>query len=92
LRRSYKQEGQQLFTQVYRYRKKENVFKLKEERFKLDIRRKLFKEDGETMEQTAQRSCENPIPEGTEDQVGWGTGQPGHIAGNPVHGRRAGTR
>lgn len=44
------------------------------------------------MEQTAQRSCENPIPEGTEDQVGWGTGQPGHIAGNPVHGRRAGTR
>jgi len=50
LRRSYKQEGQQLFTQVYRYRKKENVFKLIEERFKLDIRRKLFKEDGETME------------------------------------------
>ena len=42
LKGAYKQEGSQLFTQVDSDRTRENGFKLKEGRFRLDIRRSFF--------------------------------------------------
>ena len=42
LKGAYKQEGSQLFTRVDNGRTQGNGFKLKEGRFRLDIRRKFF--------------------------------------------------
>ena len=40
LKGAYKQEGDQLFTQSDMHRTRRNGFKLKEEKYRLDVRRK----------------------------------------------------
>jgi len=42
------------------------------EGFRLDIRKKLFsQEGGEALEHVVQRSCGCPIPGSIQDQIGW---------------------
>jgi len=70
----------------------DNGFKLKEGKFRLDIRKKLHYEGGEALAQVAQRSCGCPLPGSVQGQVGWGFEQPGVVEDVPAHGRGFGTR
>mgnify|MGYP001852242740 CR=1 FL=1 len=69
--------------------------KLKEGRFRLDVREKVFIESGEVLAQSAQRGGGCPVSESAQDQVGWGRGQPGLEpgleVGGPACGRGVGT-
>jgi len=71
-------------------------FKLKEGRFRLDVRGGIFLREGdELLAQVAQGGCGCPVPRGVEGQVGWGPGQPELVldlaVGNPASGRGVGT-
>jgi len=61
-------------------------------RFRLDIRRKVFTESVDTLEQVVQRGCGCPIPGGIQGQAGCGSGQPGLVVGNLACGREVETR
>ena len=55
LKGRYRKEGDRLFSRACDDRKKGKDFKLKESRFRLDIRKKSYSKGCEALEQVAQR-------------------------------------
>jgi len=67
-----------------------NGYKLKEVRFRLDIRKKVF--TVRMMKQVTQRSCGCPLPGSAQGQAGRSSEQPCLVEDVPAHGRKVGAR
>ncbi|KAK4808965.1 hypothetical protein QYF61_015199 [Mycteria americana] len=88
LKGAYKKDGDRLFSRACCDRTKGNGFKLKEGRFRPDVRKTFFyNEGGETLKQIAQRGGRCPIPGNIQGQVGQGSEQPDLVEDVPAHCR-----
>jgi len=79
LKGAYRKDGEGLFKRVCSDRTRGNGSKLKEGRFRLDIRNKFF-----IMRVV---SCGCPLPGSVQGQVGWSSEQPGLVEDVPARGR-----
>ena len=80
LKGAYKQEGSQLLERVENCRTRGNGLKLREGRFRVDVRGKFFTESGQVLEQLPREIVDAPsIPGGVQGQIGWEPGQPGLV-------------
>jgi len=85
LKGAYKHEADGLFTRSDSDRTRGNGFKLKEGRFRLDVRRKYLTQRGVRCWHGCPEKLCCPIPAGTQGQVGWGPGQSEQVGGSPAH-------
>jgi len=92
LKGAYKQEGDWLFTWSDSDSTRENSFKWKERRFRLNVWRKFFTQRVVRPWHSCPEKLWCPIPGGTQGQVGWDPGQPELVGGSPAHSRGVVTR
>jgi len=91
LKRAYRKDRDNIFSRACCDRMRSNGFKLREGRFRLDIRRKHFYyKGGETLEQGAQRGSGGPTPGSIQGQAGRSSEQPGLVEDVPAHCRGVG--
>lgn len=83
-KRAVKENGK-LFGRVYYGRTRINGFKLKDEKFRLDIRKVFCDKGGEALELVAQRGGGSSIPGDTKGRAGQGSEQPDLAVRDPVH-------
>ena len=73
LKEGYKKEGDRLFSRVCCDRTRGNGFKLKENRFRLDIMEVFYNKGGEALAQVAQRHSGCSVPGNTKGQAEQGS-------------------
>ncbi len=85
---AYKPEGEWLFTSVDGDRTRGNGFKLRQGRFILDIRKKLFTQRVVThWYRFPNGGCGCPSLEAFKARLDVVSGQPGLVVGDPAHSR-----
>ncbi|PKU36879.1 hypothetical protein llap_12819 [Limosa lapponica baueri] len=90
LKGAYRRDGEGLFMKEWGNRMSSNGFKLKERRFRLDIRKKFFSVRVVRHSNRLPREVADPV--GIQGQAAWVFEQSGLVGGIPAHGREVGTR
>lgn len=89
---NYRKAGERAFINKCSYRTRSNSFKLKEERFRLDLRRKFFTQRMSHWNRLSRNVVDDLPLGGIQSRIGWGPEQPSLFGGAPANSRRVETR